>query len=410
MKSAFKYLYILAILCICAPLQAQDPNDAYLEIPTRNQGFQLTIEGGKTNFVNTEKDYGYNGGHFYSTFGYKMNPQLSVGGGFGFDIVGMDYQDGIRSLRLNHATKKYEHRAMNINENLDIIKLYGRGQYRLNDKRFSPFVSCDLGLKFTVGGLRDLYGEALLLEESDRFMGEDMIAYTITPLLGKPSIVNVFATPAVGLSLRAANNSYLELKVGYTLSPYAMGVRKSTEYVHRNEQYTLTASCRPIKMSAPFVSLAFTHTFRVGSDLDESLYDATRARKRAERAEKWERALTITSIVLGAAATTVSTINTIQNRNNFSGDYSSDSGTVSSKSSSSSGTRKPSASSAQNESQLRSVYNGYHGQLADMKVYGRGSDSERIRIQQKMKSIRQELKDKYGTTISKSDLEDWNGN
>ena len=406
--------WLLLSLTIVGNLQAQvDSNNAYLEIPTRGRGFQMTLEGGKMNFANTKGDYDYNGGHFYGVLGYKMNPKLSAGVGFGFDAVGMHYQEGIRSLKLNHTTGKIEHWTSSISENLEIFKLFARGQYRFTDRRFSPFVACDLGLRVNLG-FKELYGygEVMLFDEENawRYGGnrDEYIAASLTHLLGKPSVVNVFATPAIGFSFRAANNSYFELKAGYTLSPYAMGVRKSTEYIFNNEQITHTASCRPIKMSAPFVSLAFTHTFRTWSDLDESLYDATRARKREQRLQNLEKGLVIAGAVLGTAAAVAGTISAVQNNSSGVGNSTPQ---VGSQSKTNGSKNNASASSALNERSLIDAYNGYHGQLSDMKTWPeRHNHTQRKNIQNKMREIRQELKNKYGRTISKSEFEDWDGN
>ncbi len=317
-----KYLFILlgVSLVIAGNIQAQEMIDsAYLEIPTRGRGFQVTVEGGKMNFTNTEGDYDYNGGHFYGVLGYKINQKISVGIGLGFDAVEMSYQGGIQSLKLNNTTGEIERNVSCLSEDLGVFKLFARGQYRFTDNRFSPFVACDLGLRIT-SGLQNIYGEDWLFDEDEawRFGSnrEEYMAGSLTQLLGKPSTVNVFATPTIGFSLRTTNNSYLELKAGYTLSPYAMGVRKSTDYTFNNEQITHIASCRPIKMSAPFVSLSFTHTFRYWSDLDESLYDATRARKREQRLQNLEKTLVIVGSLLGVAATTLGTINAIQSETN----------------------------------------------------------------------------------------------
>lgn len=312
-------MWLLANLTIAGNIRAQGMTDGtYLEIPTRNRGLQMTIEGGKMNFADIEGDYSYNGGHFYGVFGYKMDSKVSVGLGMGFDVVGMSYQVGIRSLKLNNTTGKIEHTTSYISEDFGVAKFFARGQYRFTDKRFSPFVACDLGVRYT-SGLQNLFGENWLFDENERVINrEEKIAGSLTQLLGKPWSFNVFATPTIGISLRTTNNSYWELKAGYTLSPYAMGVRKSTDYTFKNEQITHIAACRPIKMSAPFVSLAFTHTFRYWSDLDESLYDATRARKREKRLQNLEKTLVITGAVLGTAAAVAGTISTVQGANNMS--------------------------------------------------------------------------------------------
>lgn len=409
-----KYLFILlgVSLVIAGNIQAQEMIDsAYLEIPTRGRGFQLTVEGGKMNFTNTEGDYDYNGGHFYGVLGYKINQKISAGVGLGFDAVGMSYQGGIQSLKLNNTTGEIERNISYLSEDLGVFKLFARGQYRFTDNRFSPFVACDLGLRIT-SGLQNIYGEDWLFDEDEawRFGSnrEEYMAGSLTQLLGKPSTVNVFATPTIGFSLRTTNNSYLELKAGYTLSPYAMGVRKRTDYTFNNEQITHIASCRPIKMSAPFVSLSFTHTFRYWSDLDESLYDATRARKREQRLQNLETALVVTGAVLGAAATVAGAVNAAQKNDD---ETVSSTSKVDSQSKANGNNKNSSASSTLNERSLINTYNNYHGQLSDMKTWPeRLNHTQRENIQSKMRSIRQELKNKYGRTISKSEFEDWDGN
>lgn len=410
-----KYLFILlgVSLVIAGNIQAQEMIDsAYLEIPTRGRGFQVTVEGGKMNFTNTEGDYDYNGGHFYGVLGYKINQKISAGVGLGFDAVGMSYQGGIQSLKLNNTTGEIERNVSCLSEDLGVFKLFARGQYRFMDNRFSPFVACDLGIRCTISGYRDMYGESLLFDEDNAWRYgtnlEEYKAGSLTQLLGKPSVVNVFATPTIGFSLRTTNNSYLELKAGYTLSPYAMGVRNSTDYTFNNEQITHIASCRPIKMSAPFVSLSFTHTFRYWSDLDESLYDATRARKREQRLQNLETALVVIGAVLGAAATVAGAVNAAQKNDD---ETVSSTSKVDSQSKANGNNKNSSASSTLNERSLINTYNNYHGQLSDMKTWPeRLNHTQRENIQSKMRSIRQELKNKYGRTISKSEFEDWDGN
>lgn len=74
--------------------------------------------------------------------------------------------------------------------------------------------------------------------------------------------------PAVGVSLRATNNSYLELKVGYTIAPSVSG--KSGEYSYTsksNMDFTRTYSCSKLNMSSLYLSIGYTHTFRWGKNL-----------------------------------------------------------------------------------------------------------------------------------------------
>lgn len=412
-----KYLFILlgVSLVIAGNIQAQEMIDsAYLEIPTRGRGFQLTVEGGKMNFTNTEGDYAYNGGHFYGVLGYKINQKISAGVGLGFDAVGMSYQGGIQSLKLNNTTGEIERNISYLSEDLGVFKLFARGQYRFTDNRFSPFVACDLGIRCTISGYRDMYGESLLFDEDNAWRYgtnlEEYKAGSLTQLLGKPSVVNVFATPTIGFSLRTTNNSYLELKAGYTLSPYAMGVRKSMDYTFNNEQITHIASCRPIKMSAPFVSLSFTHTFRYWSDLDESLYDATRARKREQRLQNLETALVVTGAVLGAASTIAGAANTVRNNNSEAANSTSaknNKGASQKKSS-----KKYDIGTNISGRGSERAYSNYIEMLHKMTVYPETYNAQdRQRYQTEMRKIRENHNSNDSLNdISKSPWEDWDGN
>lgn len=400
------------MLCLFEEIQAQGEGNAYLEIPTRTRGFQVTVEGGKMNFADDmQEEYSYNGGHFYGVLGYKINQKVSAGFGLGFDAVEMGYSDAIQSLKLNNTTGKIEREVSWLSEDMGVFKLFVRGQYHFTDKRFSPFVACDLGVRFT-SGLQDIFGEeAWIFDENERVPNrEEYIAGSLTHLLGKPSIVNVFATPTIGFSLRTTNNSYLELKAGYTLSPYAMGVRKSTDYTFNNEQITHIASCRPIKMSAPFVSLSFTHTFRYWSDLDESLYDATRARKREQRLQNLETALVVTGAVLGAAATVAGAVNTVRDNN-------SEAANPTSAKNNKGASQKKSSKKYDIGTNIAGrgperAYSNYIEMLHKMTVYPETYNAQdRQRYQAEMRKIRENHNSNDSLNdISKSPWEDWDGN
>lgn len=69
-------------------------------------------------------------------------------------------------------------------------RLFARGQYRMNDRRFSPIVGCDIGYfanSHTTG----------YFDSSNGFI----------------------VSPTVGLSLRPSANSYLDFRLGYELGP-----------------------------------------------------------------------------------------------------------------------------------------------------------------------------------------------
>lgn len=86
----------------------------------------------------------------------------------------------------------------------------------------------------------------------------------IEQILGKPASAGIFVSPSIGMSLRTTNNSYLELKAGYSIAPNILGKEYEGEFdIHGRNYYK--ASCQSVKMSAPFVTLGYTHTFRWGS-------------------------------------------------------------------------------------------------------------------------------------------------
>lgn len=221
--------------------------------PTRNSGLQLTFEGGMTGFASDD----YHGGNFGLALTYKYNPHLNFGIGFGGDIANVGKDNAIRSLEIRNDGNVYGGDSQDLSVDVTTFKLFLRGQYRLNDKRFSPFVSCDAGLRF------------YSYSNGDTFYGDfytDNYESTLEYVLGKPKSVAAFLAPSIGVSLRTTNNSYLELKAGYALAPGISGKRGEKEYdTISNLHFIHAASCKPMKMSAPFISLGFTHTFKWGS-------------------------------------------------------------------------------------------------------------------------------------------------
>ncbi len=213
------------------------------EIPTRNKGFQLTFEGGiKSN------DYGYNGGTGAIVCTYKFNPNISVGLGFGYEYLdGLDVDDAIEMTEQSrYGGTNTETYNFHVNE-FTTKKFFIRGAYRLNDKKFSPFASCDLGMNF--------------------YSLEDPVEYTdAAGALDIPS-TGIYIAPAIGLSLRTTNNSYWELKAGYTLAPSIMGNSASYSY----NDMPATISCKSISMSQPFITIGYTHTFGWGQSVGKTL-------------------------------------------------------------------------------------------------------------------------------------------
>lgn len=71
-----------------------------------------------------------------------------------------------------------------------------------------------------------------------------------------------FLTPAVRVSIRTTNNSYLEARLGYDISGKLPD--QDGEYANRNgSKYTVHYDA--VKMSGLFFGIGWTHTFKLGS-------------------------------------------------------------------------------------------------------------------------------------------------
>lgn len=201
--------------------------------PTRDKGIQTTLEGGKVNFGSNE----YNGWTSALVFTYKMNPNISLGIGASVDIVDTYKEDALRRTTVRFENEENESYS-DIDDDFCTVNLFVRGLYRLTNRRLSPFVACDAGIRFYTLDDYDFYWR-----NNDR------------EILGEQKEKSFFIAPAVGLSLRTTNNSYLELKAGYSLTP-----KYSKNGEVKYDDYTSKASLN-LKMSAPFITLGFTHTF-----------------------------------------------------------------------------------------------------------------------------------------------------
>ncbi len=125
---------------------------------------------------------------------------------------------------------------------LNGMNFFARGVYRITEKRLSPFVSVDLGIKKYLSP--DNFGNTYYSYSA----GGGSADYN--PNVG----TDFFVSPAVGLSLRTTNNSYLELKAGYFMAPN-MDSRKDAI----NENLYLSTASK--SLSHLYISLGFTHTF-----------------------------------------------------------------------------------------------------------------------------------------------------
>lgn len=212
----------------------KDPNKKKLgpkreKVPTRDKGLQFTIEGGG----NYGKDDFGGYGNFVCT--YKLNPHFSVGGGIGYELL-KPFSSGsedIQVITINNWDGRYSEKTYRYHGDVTAMNLFARGTYRLTDKSISPFVSVDAGV-----GLYS-YNENIL-------QGYDNI-------VDMPSKTIPFVSPAIGLSMRTTNNSYIELKAGYSLNT---GIKAQKGYTE-----TTYVSTSGKSLSHPFVSIGFTHTF-----------------------------------------------------------------------------------------------------------------------------------------------------
>lgn len=202
------------------------------KVDTRDKGLQFTLEGG----ANFSKGDICGGGNLVCT--YKLNPHFSVGGGIGYELFSPFCPEGKTSddkdiqiviLDNDNSLERYEGYYGEITS----INLFARGIYRLTDRRFSPFVSIDAGVGM--------------------YSYDDDLLHGYDDIVDMPSKYVPFVTPAIGLSLRTTNNSYLELKAGYTLDT---GIK--AQKGHDDNTYVSTAAKSLSRMT---VSIGFTHTF-----------------------------------------------------------------------------------------------------------------------------------------------------
>lgn len=219
--------------------QSTNPKPKKPKKPTRERGVQIAIEGGVIGFSSDEGDY--HGGDFTAAFTYKFNHHLSAGFGYGGDFVeGMEsrgmYLKTDANGKDNTTTVWYSLES--------IPKVFLRGQYNLNKKRFSPFVACDAGVRFYT------------YETPDHDAFEEAQSF-----IGKPSSIGFYVEPSLGISFRTTNNSYLDLKAGYAFAPNISEGMKETK-TDAGYQAGYRSS---MKVSAPFVTLGFRHTFSWGS-------------------------------------------------------------------------------------------------------------------------------------------------
>ncbi len=181
----------------------------------RNNGFQMSYEGDFTT------------GH-YDNFNlalvptYKFNPHFSAGLGFGIgtwsQLRGWEYDN----IGLDGTYYIYNNGAIN-------YRIFARGNYRLTDKKLSPFANVDLGV----------HSRGLEKEEYH----EGSWVYNNNEDVRKAAF---FLQPSIGLSLRTANNTYLTAMLGYHITSAPRNI----------PGYSFCGAN---------ISIGFTHTFKWGN-------------------------------------------------------------------------------------------------------------------------------------------------
>lgn len=206
--------------------------------PVREKGFEMTFEGG-VNYCEEMK------GGANLIFGYKFNPHLSLGLGLGFEGLALE-EESYQIIRSSYRGENYVEENKKYTDPLLYPKVFIRGQYRLSSKRFSPTVSCDVGWRIYREELEDEYEHSYSSYSSN---------------IPSPDKNGLYASPAIGVSLRTTNNSYLELKAGYTFAKEVLGQKGVVEKIYNENKYYTYYACQPTSVSAAFVTLGFTHTF-----------------------------------------------------------------------------------------------------------------------------------------------------
>ena len=229
-----------------------------LPVPTRDKGFQVTLEGEGLNPWNIGNFKGFITGGANIVLGYKINPNISVGLGYGasYAHIGDTKTEIIKYSESwgegDEISREIEEPGGSSNDCV-MHKIFVRGQYRLNDNRFSPIAAVDLGIRkynFSENIYSTYsYGNKLVFKKDD----------DLTP----PKSA-FFVKPSIGFSLRTTNNSYFEMHVGYDFSK---GLKEVTGYVNTNNYYnrnrysSIACVQKSRSLSGLFFPLGWTHTF-----------------------------------------------------------------------------------------------------------------------------------------------------
>lgn len=216
------------------------------KVPTRDRGFNLTIEQQDVTPWNFDADNKYSALGGAVVLGYKWDKNISFGLGYAgsyftnnpdVEVYSVVNSTGERSLYSNDWGEEI-YGAQH--------KIFLRGEYRLNDNKFSPLGAVDLGWR--------------IYKETSAYY---LSGYYEEGNLGASSAF--FITPAIGASLRTTNNSYLTFKVGYEIAPAfkEKTLNGGSDGYNRHREYVL----KKHSTSGLFLSLGWTHTFKLGEKL-----------------------------------------------------------------------------------------------------------------------------------------------
>jgi len=166
---------------------------------TRDRGFHLTVEAETLNPWSVKfdkyypkKDLATLGGNI--VLGYKLNQHLILGVGYG-----ANYMSDAKQMYDDRENGSLHHKA------------FIRGQYRLNDNKFSPTATIDFGFR-NYKNLED----------------KTKLSYFVTPMLG--------------ISLRTTTNSYFEFKAGYSIGTKAKLFSNVDKLPSNSDQYKYNMS------------------------------------------------------------------------------------------------------------------------------------------------------------------------
>ncbi|MCH5182010.1 MAG: hypothetical protein J1F06_05195 [Prevotellaceae bacterium] len=220
--------------------------------PTRDRGLQYSIEATGGGGESTNFNFGF-------LLSYKWNPNISVGIGYQTN-ASMTTNDIFTYSETYDKTNVYKDDVTGAAH-----VLFLRGQYRLTDKKFSPFASVDIGFrKYIFDVVSDYYSNNNGYTYGNFFYEE--CPYLISS--------GFLFTPAIGASLRTTNNSYLEFKVGYNCTSGLKAVKDHQSYQitpTRTEENDLIIKKKGLGNF--FFGIGFTHTLKWGAGIRDKVTD-----------------------------------------------------------------------------------------------------------------------------------------